>query len=177
MYTLNVKKRDLQIKAKKIRKNGMIPCSISDGQKKESILIQLADGEAKKLLKNKGRGGRVSLNCSDGETYNVIIKDFVSSHLDDSIENITFQLLNENEYVNSFVRVILTNREKIQAMVYQSVTEIPYKALPQDLVEKIIIDLTELQRESKLMLKDLSIWSNKNLKFSMKEETLIVNIS
>ncbi len=177
MYTLNVEKRDLAIKAKKIRKNGMVPCSISDGKKSESIHIQIPENDAKKLLREKGKGGKVLIKCKDSESYQVIIKSVVMKQLNNEIENITFQLLNENEYVSSFARIILKNKDKVPTMVYQLVTEIPYRALPQDLVEEVIIDLGKLEQGKGLTLKDLPIWKDSSLQISMGENTSIVSIS
>ena len=103
MYILNVEKRELNKKAKAIRKNGKIPYNISEGKADETVMIQIPEGEGKRLLKNKGRGGKVLLQC-DGEEYRVLIKDAVINHLEDRIETITFQRWEEKEYVNSLER-------------------------------------------------------------------------
>lgn len=176
MYTLNVEMRDLNTKSKNIRKNGMVPCIISNGKTNETILIQIPDGEVKKLLRSKGRGGKIVLNC-DGASYNVMMKEIISMHSSNQIEHITFVLLNEDEYVNSFARVILKNKDKIQSLIYQPVKEIPYKALSQHLVEEVEIDLATLKPGAKLMLTDLSIWDDKNLKILMKDDSTILSIS
>ena len=176
MYTVNAEKREKTTKAKKIRKNGMIPCSISDGKKNETILIQISEGEARKLLKNKGKGGRVLLNCGS-DSYETILKYIEIIQLNNQIENMVFQLLNEEEYISSFASIRLTNEDKIQAMIYQVVKEIPYKALPQDLVEEVEIDLTTIRQGSSLMLKDLPIAKNEKLQFLLKQDNVIVGIS
>lgn len=176
MYTIDVEKRDSAIKAKKLRKNGIVPCSISDGKSKETQLIQISEGSAKKLLKEKGKGGNVLIHCED-QTYNVIIKEIEHNQLNNQIETITFQCLNENEYVNSTARVVLINRDKVPTLVQQSVEEIPYCALAQDLIEEIVIDLAKMSSGSTLKIKDLCIWTNKKIKVRMNEENLVLHVS
>lgn len=177
MYELLYEKRDLKVKAKKIRKNGMIPCNILDGKKKETLHIQVMDGDARKLLREKGKGGVISLKSNDGDSYHVIIKDISVMSLNNEIENITFQLLNEDEYVNSFARIILKNKDMAQTMINQVITEIPYRSLPQDLVEEVQIDLSVMKSGTGLALKNLPIWNNDKLSFGLKEDTVIVYIT
>ncbi len=177
MYELNFEKRDLSVKAKKIRKNGMVPCNILDGKKKETIHIQVLDGDARKLLRDKGKGGAVSLKSSDGDNYHVIVKEIDIMSLNNQLENITFQLLNEDEYVNSFARIILRNKDLVQTMVNQLLTEIPYRSLPQDIVEEVEIDLSVVKSGTGLYLKDLPIWKNDKLSIELKEDTAILYIT
>ncbi|MDD3239990.1 MAG: hypothetical protein PHW47_07905 [Lachnospira sp.] len=176
MYTLNVEKRAPEIKAKKIRQKGMVPCSISDGKNHETILIQIPESVAKKLLRYKSKGNQVELVCGD-DTYTTIIKEVSTTPLSNQIENIAFQRLHEDEYVNSYARVVLKNKDKIQKMVYLSVPEIPYKALTQDLVEEVEIDLTTIKPGTGMMLRELSIWGNEKLKIMMKGDKSIVQVA
>ncbi len=177
MYELIYEKRHTNEKAKKIRKNGMVPCSIVDGKKKETLHIQVLEGDIRKLLREKGKGGLVSLKSKDGEDYHVIIKEIDINSLSNQIESITFQLLNENEYVNSFARIILKNKDLVQTRINQLKTEIPYRSLPQDLVEEVVIDLSIIKSGTGISLKELPIWKNEKLSIEQKEDTAILYIT
>jgi large subunit ribosomal protein L25 len=176
MYTLNVEKRDLEVKAKSLRKNGMIPCSISDRNSKEPILLQISDSEGRKMLREKGNGAKVILQDEAGNTYQTIIKNIVFLPGKNQIEDIAFQKLYEDEYVKTVARVILKNRDKVQAVVNHMVKEIPYRALGKHIVEQVEIDLTKLGKGRGVELKELSIWENENLKINMNGENLVVNL-
>lgn len=73
MYSLKVERRSKDVKAKKLKREGIIPSSIFGGDLKESLLIQIPESEARKLLKVKGRGGNLEIEC-EGKKYNVIIE-------------------------------------------------------------------------------------------------------
>ncbi|WMJ89206.1 hypothetical protein [Anaerocolumna sp. MB42-C2] len=109
MYTINIEKRDSKIKAGKLRKNGITPCSIYEGGLSEVILIQATESEIMRMLKTKGKGGSVLLKCND-ESHHVIIQEIAHNQLMDTIEHIAFLKVREGEYVNSVARVVFKNR-------------------------------------------------------------------
>lgn len=176
MYQLNVEKRDMKIKVKKLRRDGLIPCSILNGITADTIHVQVPEVDLRKLLKSKGRGGKALLICDNSE-YEVIIKDISYLHVNDQLETVTFQNLVKNVYINSFARVNLLNRDKIQKAVYMAVKEIPYRALPGDLIEEVDIDLAQLRDHSVVYLKDLPIWNNKSLQIPMLGDRAIIHIA
>lgn len=176
MYTIKAEVRDLEVKAKRLRKIGLVPCSISDGLTHETMFIQIPEGEVRKLLREKSLGGKVRLDCGEKQ-FDTIIREVAVMPLKDQIESITFQLLNEHEFVSSFAKVKLTNQEKIQTMIYLMVKEIPYKALPKDLVEQVEVDVTKLKPGTSLLLRDMPIWQNENLQMILAEDRAIVNLA
>ena len=175
MYIINIEKRDSKIKARKLRRNGITPCSIYGGGLSEVILIQAAESETMRLLKTKGKGGSVLLKCND-ESYHVIIQEIAHNQLMDTIEHIAFLKVREGGYVNSVARVVFKNRDKLQKMVHRLVEEINYKALPEHLVEEVIIDLAKLRPGNRVRTKDLPIWSNENVEVLDDGEKMVVSV-
>lgn len=175
MYSLSVEKRNETIKAKKLKKSGFIPGVIYGGNIEDTLLIQIPEGEAKKLLKNKLKGGNLILNY-DSKNLNVLLKEIDLNPVTNQIDNLSFQKLVENEKVVSAAQIILINQNKLPTMVYQLLQEIPYKAMPADLIEKVEIDLENLQAGTQLKLKDLPIYQNPNIEVLLDADEDVLNV-
>ena len=74
MNTLKAEKRDMSIKAKKLRREGFVTGCIFGREMKETIPLKMLKGDVEKLLKTEGKGGRVALTV-DGQTYDALIKE------------------------------------------------------------------------------------------------------
>ncbi|MFV0516986.1 MAG: 50S ribosomal protein L25 [Aminipila sp.] len=175
MYNLIAEERDSQLKAKKIRNAGMVPCSIYGGKLKKTLLIQISQVEATKLLKEKGRGGRLKVEC-DGKKHDVIVKEISWNNITNQVENVDFQGLSKEKEVCSTAQIILKNKNKIPVMIQQLIREIPYKALPANLVEKIEIDMKKFKKGDTLKVKELPIWNNPDIEVLMEGELLVMNM-
>ncbi|MFQ9509407.1 MAG: hypothetical protein ACLRZ7_00310 [Lachnospiraceae bacterium] len=175
MYILKAEKRENKEKAKKLRRDGMIPCSISGGDLKETLLIKISDLLLSKLITVKGKGGNVEIAC-DGKVYNAMIKEINQNQLNKQIEDIVFQNMDDKELVTGTAQIVLKNRNKVQTMVQQFISEIPYRALPGNLVEEIIIDLADMRVGANLKVENLSLWKNSNVKVLMNGDRSDLNI-
>lgn len=176
MYSLKVERRSKDVKAKKLKREGLIPSSIFGGDLKESLLIQIPESEARKLLKVKGRGGNLDIEC-EGKKYNVIIEHISQNQMTHQIEDIEFQQLDENKAVSSFAQIILKNKNKIPTMVQQFITEIPYKALPSNLVETVEVDMAKLRAGSNLKVSDLLIWNKSDIEITIDGDRPVLNVA
>lgn len=176
MYTLKAERRDKTVKAKKLKRQGIIPCSIFGGDLEETLLIQIPEGEAKRLLKEKGKGGRVEIECGESK-YHAIIKGFSYNQVNSQVDDIAFQKLVEYEIVTGYAQVILKNKNKIPTLVQQLVKEIPYKALPEKLVETVEVDLTKIRGISGLKVEDLPIWENSDIEVMMRGEQMVLSMA
>ena len=58
MNTLKAEKRDLSIKAKRLRREGFVTGNVFGRQIKDSMPIQIAEREAERLLKKSGKGSK-----------------------------------------------------------------------------------------------------------------------
>ncbi|MGO5052380.1 50S ribosomal protein L25 [Lachnospiraceae bacterium LCP25S3_G4] len=175
MYKLDVEKRDKLVKAKKLRKNGIVPCSVYGGKLKETVMIQMQEGEARKLLKSKAKGGNVLLTCGADE-WNVLVKDVSHNAVNNQIEDIVFENLVADEVINSTAQVVLKNRDKVPTMAQLILSEIPYKALPSNIVETVEIDLAELKIGDRLKVEQLSISQNPAVEVLLPAENIVLNI-
>ena len=92
------------------------------------------------------------------------------------IEVVTDALV-KGEKVHSVAEIILHNKEKVvDGVLEQFLEEIAYKALPEDLVEKIEIDCGTLRLGDTIKVSDLDIAKNDKLDIQTELDTPIVSI-
>ena len=175
MYNLKAEPRDNSLKAKQLRRKGMIPASIYGRDIKESVLIQIPLAEANRLLSKVSKGNTLNIEMKD-KTYNVLLKELDRAPVSQQVEHIDFQHLNANEAVNSVIKVVLINREKNQNLIQQHIDEIPYHALPKDFVQEVVIDLDGMDAGNSVKVGDLDIAKNENIKITIPEDTVIVSV-
>lgn len=92
MYTLNADKRDGAVKAKKLRREGIIPGSLCGGDLKEAVMFQIPEKEAAQLAREETKGSEVTLIVA-GEQYHVKIKEITFCVIKNQLEDICFQLV------------------------------------------------------------------------------------
>ena len=163
MNTLKAEKRNMQTKAKKLRREGFVTGNVFGREMKESMPIQILKADAERLVKTHGKGSQVMLEV-DGQTMDVLVKEIDLSPLKTEIYEIDFQALVSNEKVHSVAEIILLNHEAVQAgVVQQMLQEVSYKALPAALVDKIKIDVSSMKVGDTLKVEDLEIAKNPDI--------------
>jgi large subunit ribosomal protein L25 len=175
MDFLKVEKRAESIKAKKLRANDLIPGCVYGGNLKDTLLIQIPLGPAMQLVKAKSTGSKVTVEV-DGKKYVTLLKEIGRDAVSNKIEHLSFQSLVADEKVNSIARIVLLNREKVSEFVQQLMFEIPYKALPSDLVETIEIDLEGKTLGWSINVGDLDIAKKDGIEIMANLDSPVVNI-
>ena len=164
MNTLKAEKRSMDVKAKKLRREGFVTGN-------------LFGREIEVLLKNNNKGSQVMLEL-DGKTYDALIKEVDYNPLAHTVEEVDFQALVSNEMVHSTAEIILENEEKVMSGVLQDeLKEVAYKALPADLVDKIKVDVAGMKIGDTLRVKDLEIAKNKNIHITTDLEAVIATVT
>ena len=177
MNTLKAEKRNMQTKAKKLRREGFVTGNVFGREMKESMPIQILKTDAERLIKGHGKGSQIMLEV-DGKTMDVLIKEIDLSPLKTDIYEIDFQALVSGEKVHSVAEVILLNHEKVNAgLVQQMLYEISYKAVPAALVEKVEIDVGDMKLGDSLQVKDLDIAKKKDIDLITNPETTVVAVT
>ncbi|MCD8347863.1 MAG: 50S ribosomal protein L25 [Lachnospiraceae bacterium] len=177
MDTLKAEKRDMSVKAKKLRREGYVTGNIFGREIEGSIPIQIDKQEAERTFREKKKGSQLYLNV-DGQTMDVLIKEIHYNSMKNQYEEVDFQALVSSEKVHSVAEVVLLNHDKIQAGILQlALEEIPYKALPSALVEKVEIDVGEMRPGDSIKVGDLAIASNPDIELSTSPDTVVVLVS
>ena len=177
MNTLKAEKRDMSIKAKKLRREGFVTGCIFGREMKESIPLKMLKGDVEKLLKTEGKGGRVALTV-DGQTYDALIKEVDFNPLKGGVDEMDFQALVSTEKVHSYAEIHLINADKLVAGVPQQMLhEVDFKALPSALVEKIELDIGDLKVGDTIRVADLDIAKDKDVDLTTDPEATVVTVT
>ena len=177
MNTLKAEKRNLAIKAKKLRREGYVTGNVFGKEMKESITVQMDKSTVDRLLKTCGKGSQIMLEI-EGESYNVLIKDVEFNPLKGQIDEIDFQALVSNEKVHSVAEVVLLGHEKItEGVIQQHLEEISYRALPAALVDKVKIDVGSMRVGDSVKVGDLEIAKNPEIDLLTDPEMIVVSIN
>ena len=177
MITLKVEKRNPEVKAKKLRRDGFV-CGVRYGKEmKESTPIQLTEPEALRFIKANKEGTQVMLDL-DGKQVDALVKNIDYDPMKKQIMALDFQALVAGETVATSVQVILENEDAAQGIVEQTLNEVHYKADPANMLDTIVIDFKTLSPDVReFHVKDLVIPEGKTVHITTPEDTLIFHIA
>ena len=177
MITLKVEKRNPEVKAKKLRRDGFV-CGVLYGKEmKESTPIQLREPEALRFIKANKEGTQVMLDL-DGKQVDALVKNIDYDPMKKQIMALDFQALVAGETVATSVQVILENEDAAQGIVEQTLNEVHYKADPANMLDTIVIDFKTLSPDVReFHVKDLVIPEGKTVHITTPEDTLIFHIA
>ena len=176
MNTLKAEKRNMEIKAKRLRREGFVTGNVFGKKIEKSIPIKLVRSDVDKLLKEHGKGSQIMLDV-DGEMMDVLVKEIDFNTIKGQVDEIDFQALVKGEKVHSVAEVVLLHHEKVTTGVLQQlIHEISYKATPDALVEKVEIDVSNMRVGDTIFVKDLDIASDKDIDLHTDLETAVVTV-
>ena len=175
METINVQKRDFNVKAKKMRRLGMGPGDVFGGFLPESISIQMEEVVARKLIRLKREGSKVMMNI-DGKTIPVQIKEKSLNPVNNEILHISFQALTEDEKVNSLIHIIIINDDKVAGILEKIHLEIPYASLPEDMIDTITIDADRMKVGTVLTVGEIPELKSDKIELQIDPESIVLRV-
>ena len=150
MTTLKAEKRSMDVKAKRLRREGYVTGNVFGKKIQGSIPVKMEKKDVDRLLKNETKGGQIMLDV-EGEVYDVLIKE---------------------------VEIIFENHDKVETGVLQEVLkEVSYRALPAALVEKVKVDVGEMEIGDTIRVKDLSIAKDKDVDILTDLEAVVATVT
>lgn len=177
MDTLKAEKRSMDVKAKKLRREGFVVGNVYGKAIPGSIPVKMNRMDMERLLKTDNKGSQILLEV-DGTIYYVLIKEISFNSMANQVEEVDFQALVSNEKVHSVAEIILTGREKITTGVLQeTLNEISYRALPAALVDKIIVDVGMMRNGDIIRVKDLDIAKNGEITLMTDPEAVVATVT
>ena len=157
MMTLAAEKRDPEVKAKKLRREGYSTGVLYGREMKENVSLKYTEKDALNFIKKAKEGAQTMLDIS-GEKVDALVKNIDYDPLSKKILALDFQALVAGEVVAATVPVTFVNEEVVQGVFEPEITEIHYKADPAHLLDPIEIDLAKLPQGTKtLYVKDLKL--------------------
>ena len=175
MTTLKTTKRNPEVKAKKLRRDGFATGVLYGREMDENIPLQFSAVDASRFIKSHKEGSQVILDFGDTKT-SAIVKNIDYDAMKRQVMALDFQALVAGEAISTTVPVKLENEGAVQGFVDQELTEIHYKADPAHLLEPIEIDLTKFHTGDAPYVKDLGL-EEKGAQLITPADSLIFHIA
>lgn len=176
MKTICAQKRDMGIKAKKLRRLGFVPATVLGKSLPETLSIQLKESDARQLLRQEREGSKMMLD-TDGEKILVQMKEREIDAIKGEIQHISFQVLTKDEKVNSLIHILLTNEDKVSGQLEKMMMEIPYASLPGDMIDTITVDLDGIKTGTVMLVRDIPELMNDGIELQINPEDIVFRIS
>ncbi len=173
MDMITVEKRDFAVKAKKLRRLGLVPGSVFGGPLREALALQLEEADARRLVEQKREGSKLKI-VLDGQQIPVQIKEKAVNLLNNDILHLSFQALQADQKVNSVIRIFLTNTEKVTDALERMLMEIPYASLPED---TITVDVEGMPCGTVLTVGDIPELNSGKLDLQADKTEIVLRIS
>ncbi len=153
MNRIPLKATEREILGKKVarlRRDGFIPAHVY-GNKVETEHVSVSALDFKKVYNEAGETGLVDLKIGAEKVRPVLIRDVQLDPVTDALLHIDFYQVNLSEKVTVSVPVVLIGDEAEivhtgEAVVIQPLSEVEVEALPDNLPEKIEVDITSLKQ-------------------------------
>ena len=176
MTTLKVQKRDMEIKAKKLRREGFVTGSLFGKEFDGAIPLKIEQKEAERIQRECLKGSQLYLE-RDGKTYDVLLKELDYDPMKHQIIEMDFQALVKGEKVHSVAEIVLHNKDKVvDGVLEQLLSEISYKAVPEAIVDRVDVDCSKLRLGDTLKVSDLEIAQDKNVDIMTHMDTPVVSV-
>ena len=177
MNTLKAEKRSMDVKAKKLRREGYVVGNVFGREIEGSIPVKMDKLEVEKFLKKNHKGTQIMLDV-EGTQYDVLIKDVMFNPIANRVDEIDFQALVSNEMVHSVAEIITVNHEKItEGALQQTLEEVAYKALPAYLIDEVKVDVGHMKIGDTIHVRDLPIASDENIKITTDLDAIVATVA
>ena len=166
MTTLKAEKRSMDVKAKRLRREGFVTGNVFGHAIEGSIPVKMNAMDVDRLLKTEHKGGQINLDV-EGQVYDVLIKEVDYNSMTRKID----------EKVSSTAEIVILNREAVIGGVLQEdLSEVAYKAFPSALVETTTLDAAGLKVGDTVHVKDLEIAKNKDIDLKTDPEAVVLSV-
>jgi len=156
VVSFNGEARDLSQKSKSLRKEGKIPAVIYGQNVLEHFTV--THNEVKKLIFTPDfKLGEVKLG---GSAHKCIVKDIQWHPVTDQINHIDFLALKEGTLINVEIPVRFKGVSpgvKEGGALMQTMRKVKVKVDPKDLVDELLIDISELNLGDAVRVKDIDL--------------------
>lgn len=166
-------KRDLiGKKVNRLRREGKIPAIIY-GSKMETLPITLNLREASKTLAAATSSTLVVIKV-DGKDHTVLVREKQKNFIRNELLHVDFQVVSMTEKIRASVSVVTQGSSPAvkdqNAVIVNGLTEIEVSALPQDLPENFIVDISSLENlGDAIIVSDLDIPENVEVLSNMED--------
>jgi len=175
---LNVEKRGIVGKqVKTLRRGGFVPAVVY-GHGFQPINIQIAANEFEKTYMEAGESSLVYLNL-DGREYPTIIHDVALDPVSDKYLHADFYKVRLDEKINANIQLEFIGESpavrSLNGILVKNINEIEVEGFPQDLPNKIVVDISGMvDFKSQILVRDLLFSSKISVKAKPDEIVALI---
>ncbi|PSO44969.1 MAG: 50S ribosomal protein L25 [Parcubacteria group bacterium QH_9_35_7] len=178
-YSITVNKRENK-DPQTLREEGHIPAVVY-GPDIESTSISVGDMEFRKLFKQAGVSNLVDMEIEDGdESMKVLIQDMQYDPVKNNVIHADFKQIPMGEELEANIPIeFVGTAPAVKAhggVLLKELEELQVKCLPDDLVDHIEVDLSQLEEiDDTIFVRDLNI--SDDLQIVTNEDQLVAKVS
>lgn len=174
--TLKASRREIiGKKVRAMRREGLLP-AVLYGRDMEPTPISLNARDASRILASLGSSSLIKIDL-EGEELNALVRDRQRDYLKAMFLHVDFQVVSMTEKIRANVAIHVTGTSPAlsdyNAIVEQLINEIEVEALPGNLPEKFVVDVSALTEiGDQILVKDLDIPEGVTITLDL-EETIV----
>lgn len=156
MITVKATRRSLGVRAKALRRRGMIP-AVLYGAHLDPIHVALPESDVRRLFSQITRSTMVELQV-DGETYRVFVKDVQIDPITTNFLHLDFYVPEAGRALEIAIPVKIEGEApgvKAGGVLEVIHPEIPVEALPEKIPPQIVVDVSKLGLDEAILVRDL----------------------
>jgi large subunit ribosomal protein L25 len=144
---LTVQKRDVEHKAKVVRREGLIP-GIVYGHGRENVPVEMDYQTFRKTFDKATYSTLVDLTVEGGETFPVLIHEVQYEPVKDLIQHVDFHAIRMDQKIHTHIALKFvgdSEAERLGAVLITNRHDMNVSCLPTDLVHEIEVDISALK--------------------------------
>jgi large subunit ribosomal protein L25 len=159
-----------------LRRSGQLP-GVIYGHNVEPVSISLDAREASRVLGKLSSSSLITVDV-EGKEYPSLVREKQMNYIKRNLIHVDFQVVSLTEKIRANVGIVLTGNsiavKDFNAMLINGLTELEVEAFPQDLPERVVVDIGALARiGDAIHVKDISL-SDKVTVLSAADEMVIL---
>lgn len=160
MLDLKVDKRDIVRKGglNALREQGILPAVVY-GKDFETQPVSLDAKNFNKILRDHGENVLLNLEV-DGKTYPALIREVQRDPINNEVIHVDFNIVSMKEEIEFEVPIILVGEPAGAAeggVLQHQLRELKAKALPNNMIDTVEVDVSDLEIGDTVLVKDLTI--------------------
>lgn len=144
--------------AKALRKAARLPAVMNDGTGK-AVLLDIDAKEFNKLFQSITESTLVSVMV-DGTEHVSFVKDVQYDIITDTIRHVDFYQVEPGKVLRTKIRIKITGSPegvRLGGVLEYGINEIDVECLPKNLPERVVLDVSDLQLNHSLHVRDLKL--------------------
>lgn len=129
-----------------LRRTGRLPAVIY-GHNVEPVIISLDAREATKVLSRASSSSLITIDLG-GKEYPSLVREKQMNYIKRNLIHVDFQVVSLTEKIHANVGIVLTGNslavKDFNALLISGLTELEVEAFPQDLPERVVVDISPL---------------------------------